>query len=997
MKKTVIALMLLATFNCFAQQSAKLQKRVDAGDTKAMVALHHYYVCGHEVAVDTAKAVVLLEQAVSKGDNDAKAWLALYTLTYNHDTTRAVQLVNEAAAAGSLDGKVRKAIWMQDGIGSARNYRRAKQLLEEAVAAGSGYACQVLGSMYLYGSDSCDFDPAKALQLIKKAPEGPNMRKYTYMTDYYSIMGDQKNAVKWMEKGVAMDEFFSQLDAVFYKFQGYGTTEDEQEAMRMLKKMQDKYGPRPQLLIREMQMRYSASTAELRNNDLCRRLLEQVGNAPYADNYNRLGESYLYGQFTEQDSARAAHYWRLGAAKGDAGSMVQLAIFLLNTGKTDSTFYWNDRAVAMGSTEANDLYVRLYSSYALGEPDYAKALPYALESARMGNSEAYVMAGKLQLWTGDTLGALQSFDKAIGRKYYDAYANKAYVFIDQDDIDQGVKWLKQGVKQGSSLCSNRLGDIYSSQENYKEAAKWYEAAKNPEGDCELGKLYLGGYLGEVDDAKTIKGFDLLRRSERAGYRDAIYLMARLYLAGAGVEQNTDSALVRLNRLTDNGDGQAYFALGQIYETGNGVTADTAKAMEYYTQAGDAGYSDGYAYLADFYRHGIGVEPDSAKAFALYQRTVETSDGANPNGLYSMAYCYLRGVGTTRDTAAAIPYLWRALEAGSGDAAADIGDLYNTGRGGFPQDYDSAIFYYHLASKADVPRGDYMMGAYLYEQGLYDNAMGYIASAARNGSVDATVLYAQALLAGNGIEANPEQAVGILEDMVARDTSGQALFMLGIATYNGLGTSADPAKGVRLIAQAADMGNVRAMMGLGGLYADGNGVEKDTVKAVEWYERAVKKGSTKAMMQLAGSYRTGTTAPKDLKRAAELYQMAADAGSLDGLCRLGLCYEEGDGVVLNSRKAFNLYSQAAERGSAWGMRLVAYCYAQGIYVEENMVQAFEWFKKSAEAGDVQSCYILGQLYAEGEGVKKNKKEAVRWLTTAAEAGHPQAAEKLAELK
>lgn len=997
MKKILFILTILTTVTAYSQQAAKLQIKADGGDTRAMVELHHYYICGHEVPVDTAKAIALLEKAVAAGDNDAKAWLGGYTVTFKHDTVAGVRLVNESAAAGSLDGKVRKAINLQDGIGTARNYRRAKQLLEEAADAGSAYACSVLGSMYLYGGDSCDCDPDRALPYLKRAPEGPNCRKYTYLTDYYQFKGDTKNALKWMQKGVAMDEFYSQLDAIIFTFQGYGVPEDEQAAMRMLEEMKAKYGQRPTLLIREMQMRYSATSPELRDNDLCRRLLEQIGDAPYMDNYNRLGESYLYGQFTEQDSALALHYWRLGAAKEDAGSMVQLAIFLLNQDKVDSACYWADRAVALGYGEASDLYVRMYNYGVFGQPDYAKALPYALESARLGNNDALVMAGKLNLWIGDTAAAMQCFDKAIARHYYDAYLNKAYVYIDNGDMKNGVSLLKQGAKKGSSRCYVALGSYYAGEANYKEAAKQYSLANSPEGDFELAKLCLGGDLGEVDEALATRGLGLLRRSEGAGYRDAIFLMARLFMAGAGVEQNIDSALVRLEQLAAGGDGQALFTIGQIYEGGQGVAADTAKAMDCFLRAGDAGYTDGYAYLADFYRHGLGVEADSAMAFRYYQMAADGGDGNNPNGLYGVAYCYLRGVGTVRDTARAVHYLQRALEAGSGDAAADIADMYNSGLGGYPKDADSALYYYHLASQADVSRGDYMMGAYLYEQEAYDNAMGFITSAARNGSVDATVLYAQALMGGNGVEANPEQAVGILEEVVDRDPSGQARFILGLATYNGIGTVADRDRGLALIRQAAEMGNMRAMINLGSLYASGEGVERDTVKAVEWYERAVAAGSTKAMLHLANCHQAGEIAPKDPKRAAELFQMAADLGSLEALCRLGLCYEEGEGVVLNSRKAYNLYSQAAERGSAWGMRLVAYCYAQGIYVEENIEQAAQWFLRSAEAGDVQSCYITGMLYAEGEGVKKNKKEAKRWLTVAAEAGHPQAAEKLAELK
>ena len=577
-----------------------------------------------------------------------------------------------------------------------------------------------------------------------------------------------------------------------------------------------------------------------------------------------------------------------------------------------------------------------------------------------------------------------------------SYLDSAMRYAEMDDWNTALKWLKKGVKAGSKVCMNRLGDYYNGLEDYKKAAKYYVMADDPEGWYEHGCLWLQGNLGKQSDAEMLRGLAMVRQSERADYRDAIYLMARLFDAGAVVAQNYDSAVYMLSRLVEREDPYALYAMARYYEQGFGVDKDSLKAMSFYRRAGEAGLGEGYACLGDYYRHGItGMAPDSLQAFQTYMLAASAEDD-NAKGLSRVAECYLQGIGTRVDSAKAIYYLRDAVEAGSPRAAAELADMYNYGRGDIVANADTAWMLYRMASRGDDPRGDYMMGAYLYEQGAYDNAMGFIVSAAQNGSIDAAVLLAQAMLGGNGIEANPTFAVTSLRELAHKDPTGQAFFMLGIAYYMGLGIDEDKTAAIHLFDTAASMGNTRAMINIGQLYARGEGVERDTVKAVEWYERAVAAGSTQAMLQLAGSYLSGQVAPKDVRRAVELYQMAADRGNLDALCRLGLCYERGEGVSLNLRRAYNLYQQAAERGSAWGMRLVAYCYAQGLYVEQDMKQAASWFQRSAEAGDIQSCYIVGQLYASGEGVKKNKKEAKRWLTIAAEAGVEAAAEKLAEL-
>ena len=578
----------------------------------------------------------------------------------------------------------------------------------------------------------------------------------------------------------------------------------------------------------------------------------------------------------------------------------------------------------------------------------------------------------------------------------DELAEKAQVLFHDGNDKGAVALLEKGAKQGSKRCCNRLGDYYSWLEEYGKAAKWYTRADDPEGWYEHGWLWMQGKLGKQSDADMQRGLTLVRRSEAADYRDAIFLTARLFELGIAVEPNYDSAVYMLSRLVAIEDGAALYSMGRYCENGMGVTLDSVKAMDFYRRAGAAGMGEGYCRLGDYYRLGAaGVKADSLQAFNTYLLAAGAAE-EYAGGMACVAECYLKGIGTRIDTAKAIYYLRDAVEAGSPWAAAELADMYNYGRGGIEADGDTAMMLYQMASEGDDPRGDYMMGAYLYEQGAYDNAMGFIAAAAQNGSLDAAVLYAQAMLVGNGVEEDPVQAVELLRRYAPDDPTAQARFILGIATVYGIGTEADSAQGIDYIRQAAEAGNSRAMISMGRMYAVGEGLTRDTVEAVRWYERAAAAGSVQAMMQLAGSYLTGNAAPKDAKRAAALYQQAVDQGNVDALCHLGLCYEQGEGVVLNSRRAYNLYLQAADRGSAWGMRLVALCHAQGKYVEQDIRQAAEWFLKAAEAGDVQSAYIVGQLYANGEGVKKNKKEAKRWLRLAAEAGHEDAATLLKRL-
>ena len=578
----------------------------------------------------------------------------------------------------------------------------------------------------------------------------------------------------------------------------------------------------------------------------------------------------------------------------------------------------------------------------------------------------------------------------------DQYADLAIARFDDGDSKGALKLLRKGAKQGSALCCNRLGDYYGRQENYKQAAKWYTQADDPEGWFGVGTLWLQGFIGEQSDADLQRGLALVRRAERADYSSAIYVTARMFDVGLVLEQNCDSAVAMLQRLVAQDEAIALFAMAKHYEQGCGVPTDSLAALDCYRRAGEAGLSDGYTLQGDYYRHGTStLKPDPQLAFQTYMLAAGiTTD--NAEALMRVAECYLQGIGTRVDTARAVFFLRDAVAAGSCHAAAELGDMFHYGRGDFEPNADSALAYYQTASECDDTTGDYMMGLYLFKAGAYENALGYILSAVNNGSTRADVLLAQALLYGQGVEPNPELAVQKLRTLLPSDPSGEAHLLLGMATYKGLGTDLDVPLGFRLIDTAAQRGSAPAMMILGQMYNYGILVERDTVQTVALYERAAAAGSVDAMLQLAGSYRTGDVAPLNPQRAAELYQMAADRGSIEGLCRLGICYERGEGVTLNTRRAYNLYLQAAERGSDWGMRLVAYCYAEGIYVGQDMAKAAQWFVKAAEAGDAHSAFVAGQLYASGDGVKKNKKEARRLLRMASEAGMEEATEALKAL-
>ena len=996
MKKILIMMLVALPITLVAQDAAKLQTKANNGDTKAMVELSRCYETGHGVAVDSAKALALIRQAVEAGDADAKSILSWYYLWYpplKHDTVTALRLAEESTAAGSAQGMARLAFFYQDGMGVSRNYGKAWKMLEEAAARGSKTAIAGLARGYLFGDDSIDYNPDIALKYIKQLDENCYSSKFSMMANYLRIKNDMEGAWKWLQKGVSFDNLDAMGDAVYIRFMGMGTKEDEHGAMQDLEKLKTRLGAENHgMLMLEFSLRSRANDTTLRDKKRCRQILEMVGDNPAYSNYNELASSYMFGNFTEKDSSQAERYWRLGVAKGEVKSMVQLSILLLNTGKPDSSMHYAMMAYNQQDDNSANYLARcyLYGRFD-GVENRQKAKEYYIESARRGNVEDLVMAGKICLWDGDTAEAFRLFDRAIGFGYTDAWVNKAYTYIESGDRKTGIAMLKKGAKAGSKECLVSLGDMAMDDDDYKQAFKYYGQADCGEGYFKQARLYLYGVIGKQDESDVARGIEILRKSVAYGCDDASMLLAKCYMQGAGVVQIEDSARIIYEQLSEAGNDEATLQLAVYYSE----MGDSVRAIEALQNAAANGSLVGMLTLGEKYIEGEYLPADTLKGVALYRKAADL----NPLHLgvqVALASMYLEGLDCAIDTATAIPYLRRAAEMESGWACAQLGDMFYYGRGGMEMDYDSAMTYYYAASDQDNPRGDYMVGVYQERRGNYQGAMSYYASAARNGDHDAYIEIARALQSGNGIDADPEKAFNMAQQAAENWQHPEALMLLGYAYLTGSGVERDSLLGFDYTMQAANNGSTQAMINMAALYNQGFGVERDTVAVVQWYQQAVDHGSVSAMMRLANIYREGEVAPKDMSRAAELYQMAADRGNTDAMCRLGLCYEEGEGVILNSRKAFNLYSKAADRGSAWGMRLVAFCYAEGIYVKEDSEQTFQWMKKAAEAGDIQACYFTGMLYSAGEGVKKNKKEAKKWLTIAAEHGMERAAEALQSL-
>ncbi|WP_171136710.1 caspase family protein [Ruegeria sp. HKCCA6707] len=168
-------------------------------------------------------------------------------------------------------------------------------------------------------------------------------------------------------------------------------------------------------------------------------------------------------------------------------------------------------------------------------------------------------------------------------------------------------------------------------------------------------------------------------------------------------------------------------------------------------------------------------------------------------------------------------------------------------------------------------------------------------------------------------------------------------------------SGDIERAVTLYRQAAEQGDLRAMVSLAQLYEGGTGVGQDTSRALELYRSAAAGGSFDAMINLAVTLFEGQIVPKDETRAVALLQQAADGGSAKATFNLGVLAQ--DGIAGSPDQALGYFQRAARDGEYQGYLAAAILLDEGRGVPRDPSEAARMLLRGAAEDDGA---ILDQL-------------------------------------
>lgn len=397
-----------------------------------------------------------------------------------------------------------------------------------------------------------------------------------------------------------------------------------------------------------------------------------------------------------------------------------------------------------------------------------------------------------------------------------------------EDFGTARRWLEQAAAQGESWAWHNLGWM-------EETGRGFERA---------------------DPQSALTSY---RRAAEAGNTQSMNAFARLTLTWEGSSTLCGEGLRWLETSARTGNAAAASFLGKLlfYGRGECVARDPAAARPW-LEAALAARRPGAAYDLGL---ALVLEGPNATARARGVSLLE-SDAASPSALAveTLALLHATGIGVERDPARARELLAEAARLGSDgfprlreDAGRSVvpRQLLDEGLGRLEE----------LAGRSD-PAAMALL-ARLYALGFtrergevaQERAVALARQAAAAGEPLAMRVLAGAYLGGDGVEADPAQALRWRRRCAEAGDSFCMMF-LGQDLMKGERVERDVHGGLEWLRRAADAGNWWAVADLGNLYADGGyGISSDPDEAAAWKRRLADLGDPEATGWLvANGYR-----------------------------------------------------------------------------------------------------------------------------------------------
>ncbi|KAJ3391494.1 hypothetical protein HDU84_005869 [Entophlyctis sp. JEL0112] len=340
------------------------------------------------------------------------------------------------------------------------------------------------------------------------------------------------------------------------------------------------------------------------------------------------------------------------------------------------------------------------------------------------------------------------------------------------------------------------------------------------------------------------------------------------------------------------------SLAHLLEHGIGKQKDEALAVQWYRLAAEVGYARAMNCLGVCYFRGTGVDKDYGEAVQWYRKAAELG---NPNAQNNLGICFEEGKGVVRDLILAKTWYKAASDAHHASGTNNLGFMLLV-----EENYVEALKLFYLAWALGSGDAAFNIGT-LYESGCKD-AEGVFVE--RN--IDMAIRwYEDAAEKVCFTSFNGEVDLRLLKD----STKAQ----LRLATL--LTTLPHPQPqhiylAVTQLNKACEAGNADAFNLLGKLQQLGIGTENhepDLVSAYENFCRGAIQGNMHCLYNLALCFEGGLGISKDQDKAMMLMEEAARLGHREAIQRVELreCLVSGNARPHNLENGNGLSTSASK--------------------------------------------------------------------------------------
>ena len=450
----------------------------------------------------------------------------------------------------------------------------------------------------------------------------------------------------------------------------------------------------------------------------------------------------------------------------------------------------------------------------------------------------------------------------------------------EEDYERSVSCFIQAAGLGSITAMSNLGIIYRQEntgiQDLQKAFEWTrKAAERGHVDAQFacGKMYDKGEGTEADKARALYWYE---KAAEKGNADAQYNCGIMYRSGEGTEADKARALYWYEKAAEQGHirsmehiiwylcndpsdkkkwylkaaeaGDAFYQtfVGECYSIGNhGFPRDQEESFRWLLKAAEQGTAEAQYNCGISYEFGEGTEKDEVRALYWYEKAAEQGEAF---AQYDCGKMYLEGKGTKKDRTRALYWYEKAAEQGHGRSARDIalyfcnaasdnekewflkaaeagdaysqvyvGEAYDRGGRGFPQDQEESFRWMLKAAEQGVAEAQYNCG------------------------ID--------YMRGEGTEKDETRALYWYEK-AAEQGYAEAQHACGVSYDFGKGTEKDETRALYWYEKAAEQGHAKAQYACGVSYFNGDGVERNKSRAWTWFERAAKQTGDREVQEKA---------------------------------------------------------------------------------------------------------------------------------------------------